>query len=412
MMKSKHWLFCLAGLITVACWAQPPKDDLDILKKLAAQVIVDGPYKIANIRTGEKYENTKGLPVDKEIYFLSPYVRWNYMNGVLNLAMLKLGRFTGDSSILSFPRKNYSYFFDQVPYFRKFYDANIYSPGATQFFKMELLDHCGAMGAGLIEVYENEQRGDYRDYIEKTALHILEKECRLEDGTLARLFPYKKTVWLDDLYMSVPFLARMGKLTGDRKYFDFAASQVIGFAKYLYDEKSELYFHCYYDDLKENGVARWGRANGWSIMAQCDLLEFLPENHPARDTLLQIFRRQVLGYSRYQSESGMWHQLIDKIDSYPETSCTAMFTYGVAKGVNEGWLDRRFSTIAIRGWEGIKSMMTPELKVGGICVGTGIQDDLAYYYTRPVEVNDNHGLGAVIMAGTEVLRMKQTMSKK
>ncbi len=110
MMKSKQWLFCLAGLITVACWAQPPKDDLDILKKLATQVIVDGPYKIANIRTGEKYENTKGLPVDKEIYFLSPYVRWNYMNGVLNLAMLKLGRFTGDSSILSFPRKNYSYF--------------------------------------------------------------------------------------------------------------------------------------------------------------------------------------------------------------------------------------------------------------------------------------------------------------
>jgi rhamnogalacturonyl hydrolase YesR len=411
-MNSKRWFFCLAGLITAACYAQSPKDDLVILKELAGKIMDEGTYQIANIRTGERFENSEGLPVDKEYYFVSPYVRWNYMNGVLNLAMLKLGRFTGDSRILGFPAKNYSYFFDHVPYFRKFYEANIYSPGAVLFFKMELLDHCGAMGAGLIEVYENEKREDYREYIDKTALHILEKECRLEDGTLARLFPHKKTIWLDDLYMSVPFLARMGKLTGDWKYFDFAASQVIGFAKYLYDEKSGLYFHCYYDDLKENGVARWGRANGWSIMAQCDLLESLPESHPARDTLLRIYRRQVLGFSRYQGESGMWHQLIDKNDSYPETSCTAMFTYGVAKGVNEGWLDRRYSTIAIRGWEGIKSMIAPELKVGGICVGTGIQDDLGYYYKRPVEVNDNHGLGAVIMAGTEVLRMKQNLVKR
>lgn len=89
-----------------------------------------------------------------------------------------------------------------------------------------------------------------------------------------------------------------------------------------------------------------------------------------------------------------------------------MFTYGVAKGVNEGWLDGRYATIALKGWEGIKSMITPDGQVGGICVGTGIQDDLGYYYRRPVEMNDNHGLGALIMAGTEVLRMKQQMTKK
>lgn len=412
MKNLKRWIFVVAILISVASWGQPGGGDLEVLKSLTERILENGPYQIGNIRTGEKFDDAEGLPVDKEIYFISPYVRWHYMNGVLNLAMLKFGRFTGDHRIRSFPAKNYSYFFDHVPYFRRFYDAQIYSPGAALFFKMELLDHCGAMGAGLIEVYEKEKRADYLEYIEKAAHFILEKECRLEDGTLARLFPHEKSIWLDDLYMSVPFLARMGKLTGDWKYFDFAAAQVIGFTKYLYDEKSELYFHCYYDDLKENGVAHWGRANGWSIMAQCDLLEFLPENHPSRDTLLRIYRRQVLGYSRYQSATGMWHQLVDKNDSYPETSCTAMFTYGVAKGVNEGWLDGRYATIALKGWEGIKSMITPDGQVGGICVGTGIQDDLGYYYRRPVEMNDNHGLGALIMAGTEVLRMKQQMTKK
>lgn len=64
----------------------------------------------------------------------------------------------------------------------------------------------------------------------------------------------------------------MGNLTGDQKYFDFAAKQVIQFTKYLYDEKTRLYFHCYYDDIKEQGVAHWGRANGWSIVAQANLL--------------------------------------------------------------------------------------------------------------------------------------------
>ncbi len=405
-MNSKRWFIFLAGLITAACYAQPPMDDLEILKKLAGHLVEEGSYQIANIRTGERFDNAEGLPIDKEYYFVSPYVRWNYMNGVLNLAMLKLGRFTGDSIILSFPAKNYAYFFDHVPYFRKFYDANIYSPGAALFFKMELLDHCGAMGAGLIEVYENEKREDFRDYIDKTALHILEKECRLDDGTLARLFPYQKTIWLDDLFMSVPFLARMGKLTGDNRYFDFAARQVLQFTKYLYDERSGLYYHCYYDDIQRNGVAHWGRANGWSIMAQSDLLEYLPDNHPLKDTLLQVFRQQVTGFSRYQGESGLWHQLVDKADSYLETSCSAMFTYAVAKGVNEGWLDKRFASIAIRGWEGLKSMISDDFKVRGICVGTGIQDDLPFYYKRPVEINDNHGLGALIMAGTEVIRLK------
>jgi len=88
------------------------------------------------------------------------------------------------------------------------------------------------------------------------------------------------TLWADDLYMSVPYLARMGKLTGDNKYFDFAIKQVEQFNKYIYDEATGLYFHTFFNDENMNGVARWGRCNGWVALAQVELLNNLPANHP------------------------------------------------------------------------------------------------------------------------------------
>ena len=385
--------------------------DLDLVEKIADRIMERNSYQIVNVKTGEKYTTTNELPVNNEYCFKSPYLGWYYVNGVLNLAFIELGDYTQESKYEQVPIQNYDYFFDQVPYFQKLYQENIYSPWTQQFFEMDILDHCGAMGAGLVEVYQLDKQQRYHDYIEKVADFMLHKELRLSDGTLARIVPHEKTIWLDDLYMSVPFLARMGQLTGKNKYYRFAAKQVIQFTDYLYDPQTGLYFHCYYDDLKENGVAHWGRANGWSILAQCNLLDALPENFSQRDKLLEIFQQQIVGFSRYQGESGLWHQLLDKNDSYLEVSCSAMFTYAVAKGVNEGWIDQRYASIAMRGWSGIAANISPEGDVSNICVGTGIQDDLGYYYKRPVEVNDNHGLGVVIMAGVEVSKMKEKLHK-
>ena len=232
-------------------------------------------------------------------------------------------------------------------------------------------------------------------------------EHRLADGTLARTGPYEMTLWLDDLYMSIPFLARYGQLTGEEKYFAFSAEQVKQFTEYLYDEYTGLYFHCYFTNFDEHGVARWGRANGWSIMAQANLLDYLPEDHSEWETLRGIFHQQVTGLARYQSASGLWHQILDKTDSYLETSCSAMFTYAVAKGVNEGWLDEGYKTIAQRGWEGLQSKIRADGQVEDICVGTWIKNDLVFYYERPTQLNDIHGLGAVILAGVEVAKMRE-----
>jgi unsaturated rhamnogalacturonyl hydrolase len=362
--------------------------DKEIVESIAKNILKNTTYTIIDIESGKSYTSTKGLEKNKSYKIESPYVEWKYWNGVLNLAMLELYQITKDEKYKQYSLKNYQFVFDNLAFFETLYNSGNKNTGMEKFFEMSMLDDCGAMG------------------IDKAADFILNKEVRLDDGTLARLGPYNKTIWLDDLYMSIPFLSRYAELTNDPKYFDFSAKQIKQFTKYLYDPCTGLYFHCYFSNYNENGVAHWGRANGWSMMAQINLLDALPLNHPDRDSLLSIFRQQVIGLARYQSESGLWHQILDKQDSYLETSCSAMFTYAIAKAVNKGWLDEKFQTIALAGWEGLKTKIQADGQVKDICVGTWILNDLVFYYQRPTQLNDIHGLGAVILAGVEIIKLK------
>jgi rhamnogalacturonyl hydrolase YesR len=187
---------------------------------------------------------------------------------------------------------------------------------------------------------------------------------------------------------------------------------VLKFTEYLWNKDKELYYHLYYSDLKRNGVAHWGRCNGWVMMAQVHLLNFLPADHPQRETLIKNLERQILGIAKYQNADGLWHQVLDKSDSYVESSCSAMFVYGTARAVNQGWIDKRYATIATTGWEGLKAQkITPEGQLKDVCIGTGIQDDMVFYYTRPARLNEKHGLGAVIEAGIEVMKLKKSQSE-
>ncbi|MGF7231508.1 glycoside hydrolase family 88 protein, partial [Arachidicoccus sp.] len=112
--------------------------------------------------------------------------------------------------------------------------------------------------------------------------------------------------------------------------------------------------------------------NGWVMMAQADLLSVLPEDYPQRNALITLFKQNVAGVARYQSSTGLWHQLLDKPDSYLETSCSAMFTYAIARGVNRGWLRSDFAQVAYYGWRGIESKITADGDVTAICPGTGL----------------------------------------
>jgi unsaturated rhamnogalacturonyl hydrolase len=402
-------LSCLLVLLlspSFALRAQAPQTGEEKIRSVADFVLKSSTYRFVDTRTGKAFATTQEIPGDAQVRLECEYNDWRYWNGVLNMAMIETGEALHDTSYANFPRKNLAFAFDNYQYFEKRKKAEgKWNYPFAQRMTMEELDDCGAMGASLIEVYRRDPQPRYREYIDSAADFITSKEYRLYDSTLVRPVPVKWTIWADDLYMSVSFLSRMGELTGDSRYFDDAAKQVVNFHKHLFDQSKGLMAHCWYSDVQRQGVAFWGRANGWAIMAQVNLIDRLPKDHPMRDTLMTLLRRHILGIARWQGGEGLWHQLLDKDDSYLETSCSAMFVYAIARSVNKGYIEARYSTIALRGWEGIESKILPDGEIEGVCVGTGVADDLVFYYHRPDPKNDPHGIGAVLLAGTEVLRL-------
>ena len=402
------------GLILTVFCAQTSmaQNSYDEIFKVADNVIANTSFKIINTETKKLYDSADGLPVSENYQFESPYNAWQYWNGVLAIGMINLSEVSGDDKYKEYALKCYNLMFDNLDYFGKQYNAGIRKQCMYQFFEMGLLDHCGAMSAGLCDVYDIDSQKRYKEYLDKAANYIETKELRFGDGTLVRRVPKQMTLWADDLYMSVPFLARMSKITGDRKYIEDAVIQVKNFNKYLYNEYNGLYYHCYYSDNQQNGVAHWGRCNGWVVMAEVELLSLLPKDHPKRADLIKILEQHIIGLSRYQDYSGMWHQLINKPDSYLESSSTAMFVYGIAKAVNEGWINSSYATIAYSGWDGLVEKIQDDGQVQDICIGTGIKDNVRFYDDRPTKLNDIHGLGAVLLAGAEMKKLEMLMTKK
>jgi rhamnogalacturonyl hydrolase YesR len=385
-----------------------------VVRSIADYILEHTTYDYREVGSGKIYKSTDEIAEDAEVHFTNPFMQWGYTMGVLNMAMINLGAFLDEEKYTNYSVQHVTNGMDNYEFFeaRFKHDRPHHRYPYGQLWTMQELDDCGAMGASMIEVYKIVDRKDYREYIDNTAVHIMETQDRLEDGTLVRKFPHEMTLWADDLYMSVPFLARMGDLTGDVKYFNDALLQVFNFTKYLWNNDKELYYHCYYSDLVRNGVAHWGRCNGWVMMAQVHLMNFLPADHPKREELRKNLERQILGIAKYQNMDGLWHQLLDKNDSYVESSCSAMFVYSIARAVNEGWIDKRYGSIATRGWEGLKEhKITHDGQIRDICVSTGIQNDLIFYYKRPARTNETHGLGAVIDAGIEVIKLKNSLER-
>lgn len=402
----RAFLSIFITLCSLSAFAQQPNTE-QLIRKVADHVVNTTSFKIVNTKTGQKYESTKGLEQSPDIKADSKYNKWAYVNGVLTIGMMRTADVLGDKKYQDYSLRNFDFIFSNLPYFEQLYKAKTPKVEYGAVFNITNLDACGAMSAGLTDVNAVARNQAYSAYLERSADYISHKQLRLADGTLCRPQPRHETIWADDLFMSVPFLARMGKQTGSAKYFDDAIKQVENFNKYLYDPMTGLFIHNYYTDVAMNGVGHWGRANGWLAMAQVELLNNLPENHPKRAELIGFLLRQITGYSRYQDQTGLWHQLLDKPDSYLETSVTAMFTYAVARAVNQGWIPPSYLNIAREGWKGLATKITAEGELQDVCIGTNMEEDIKFYYTRPTELNDTHGIGAFLMAGAEMLKAER-----
>ena len=269
------------------------------------------------------------------------------------------------------------------------------------------LDDSGAMCAAMIKaVRSGGVKADFRPQIDTYIDYITKKEYRLADGTLARNRPQPNTLWLDDLFMGVPALAQMGKLTGEQAYYDEAVKQVLQFSKRMFNAEKGLYMHGWVEGMGVHPEFHWARANGWALMTMVELLDVLPDAHPGRAEVLRLLQAHVRGVAACQSGSGFWHQLLDRSDSYLETSATAIYVYAVARAINRGWVDPlAYAPMTLLGWNAVSTKVTATGQVEGTCVGTGMGFDPAFYYHRPINVYAAHGYGPVLLAGAEVINL-------
>jgi unsaturated rhamnogalacturonyl hydrolase len=366
------------------------------------------PVNFVNSKTGETItdlskmdENTALRKGDFRIV--------SYEWGVVYGAMLQAAQATGDVRFKDYVEKRLKFIAESVPYFQKTTEQNADwgTKGPLRgLLNPKALDDCGAMCTALIKATHEGSKANFRPLIDKHINYIMTQEHRLSDGTLARNRPQKNTIWLDDLYMGIPALAQMGKLTGEQKYYDEAVKQVLLFSKRMFNREKGIFMHGWVEGMTEHPQFHWARANGWAFLTMVEVLDALPENHAGRPAVLELLKSHAKGLASYQSGSGFWHQLLDRNDSYFETSATAIYTYCFAKAINKGWIDPlAYAPAALLGWNAVSTKINEKGQVEGTCVGTGMAFDPAFYYHRPISPFAAHGYGPTILAGSEMIKL-------
>lgn len=388
--------------------APDQKEIIATIDRLFNYIDASTPPVIKDSKTGAVIADLSKLTGDA-VFEPGVFRLVSYEWGVAYGAMLSAYEITGDPKFREYTLRRIGIIGKMAEFFRNSGNPGLIEKSPVRsVLSPRALDDAGSMCAAMIKTFEVNGDKDLRPCIDTYINYISKGQIRLGDGTLARNRPLPNALWLDDLYMSVPALARMGKLTGNWDYYDDACRQIIQFSRRMFNKEKGLYMHGWIEGMKPHPEFYWGRCNGWAILAMTELLDVLPESHPLRKEILDQYRLHAEGIVRYQAGSGFWHQLIDRNDSYLETSATAIFTYCIAHGINMGWLDAQaFGPAAVLGWNAVKTKVNDKGQVEGTCVGTGMAFDPAFYYHRPVNVAAAHGYGPVILAGAEMLKLSE-----
>ncbi|WP_324678438.1 glycoside hydrolase family 88 protein [Hymenobacter sp. GOD-10R] len=383
-----------------------PEDVKQVLDRVYNYLDKSTPAELVDKKTNAAV-NTRGKFNPDAIIKPGDFRLTSYEWGVTYSGMLLAGEVTGDKKYTDYTFSRLKFLSELAPYYRAYQTANPQSPTPMRgFMNPHALDDGGALTASMIKAQRAGLSADLRPLIDSFVGYIMTKEFKLSDGTLARNRPQPNTLWLDDMYMGLPALAQMGKLTGERRYYDEVVKQFTQFSQRMFDKEKGLYMHGWVQDMAVHPEFHWARANGWALLTKVEILDVLPEDHPGRATILAQLRAHANGLAMRQSGTGFWHQLLDRNDSYLETSATAIYAYAIAHAINKGWLDAKaYGPMSILAWNAVSTKVNASGQVEGTCVGTGMGFDPAFYYYRPVNVYAAHGYGPVILAGAEIIRL-------
>lgn len=244
------------------------------------------------------------------------------------------------------------------------------------------------------------QTGNYDDYIPLAKYYA---DTEFENPRPDGLSAYTR-FWVDDMYMVGSLQAQAHKSLGDPNYINNGVTQLLGYIEEVEDlqQPNGLFHHAY------NSPYFWGRGNGWAAAAMTETLLTIPPDHPKRDQLMSAYQRMMAGLLNCQDQTGMWYQVLDLPDdpnNWLETSCSGMFVFALATGVQQGWLTGdEYSNAAIDGWTALEDYVDRNGQVREVCVGTGKGSSVQHYFDRPRRLADFHGQAGVIWAATAMVR--------
>ena len=204
--------------------------------------------------------------------------------------------------------------------------------------------------------------------------------------------------WIDDMFMITAVQVQAYRATGEAKYLDHAASAMAAYLDKL-QQTNGLFFHA------PDSQFYWSRGNGWCAAGMTELLRSLPENHPQRARILKGYRTMMAALLKYQGEDGLWRQLIDHPEAWPETSGTGMFAFAIVTGVKNGWLDAAtYGPAARKAWLGLVKYLDKDANVGNVCEGTNKGFTLQYYLDRQRRTGDLHGQSPILWTASALMR--------
>jgi len=346
---------------------------------------------------------------------INPKMKWEYEDGVVLEGFFQLYKQTADKQYLDYVKYNLDLFIDGT--------GNIPKYSLSEFN----IDHINN-GKVLLDLYEETKDERYKKAVDLLRSQ-LDQHPRTSEGSFWHKYIYPYQVWLDGLYMGSVFYAKYAYFFGEIEDLDDVLQQFVLCEKNLRDQESGLLYHAWDEKKvqpwcdKDTGLSPnfWGRSMGWFVMALVDVIEYFPQNHPGRETLIQIYNRAISALLAVQDEkTGLWYQVLDqgeKLGNYLESSASSMIVYAIQKGRRLGYLhtDGQYDRTQFVYSKLVESFITITkenlVNVNKICYVGGLggvdqrDGSFAYYISEPIVANDHKGVGPFILASVEMARV-------
>lgn len=340
--------------------------------------------------------------------------KWNYIDGCMITGILERYEITGETRFLDFADRFLSGFVEEDGRIRT-YDPAEYS-----------LDNVNP-AKNLFTLYDLTGKEKYRKALELVRSQ-LSTMPRTPEGNFWHKLIYPNQVWLDGIYMALPFYMEYEKRFDAQKDCEDICRQIANVEIRMRDPKTGLYYHGYDASRKmywadpDTGCSPnfWLRAEGWFILGLVDVLEIMKDLPMQAESvhLQHMLLDLAKALSKYQDPSGLWYQLIalpELAGNYLETSGTALISAALLKAVRLGFLPESFRAVGEKAFYGIVDHRLTKNADGtpcvtGICLVAGLGGEqhrdgsVAYYLSEPVVQNDAKGVGPLLLAYTEMLR--------